>query len=108
MQSHITHFCNYKNVKYIIYKSNKWKKSKTHSKDGHVDKNHILFARNNIIIDVVDRFTYNPHEEICHDESNNILQKNKELAMAYCIIIIFTIGYIVIIDWMSTYDDENI
>jgi len=68
----------------------------------HMEKNHLLFARNNIIIDAVERLTYNPYEDVDgENDSNVILKNNKEIAMIYCIIILGSILYIVLSDWLD-------
>jgi len=70
----------------------------------YVDQNHILFARNNIIIDAIEKLSYSPFDEMDYDfnDDNDIFKKNKEVALIYTIIIIFTITYIVIVDYTNS------
>jgi hypothetical protein len=70
-----------------------------------VDKNNILFTRNNVILDMVEKMTNNPFvfndEEM---EDYNILKNNKELAFIYAVMIIGCIAYIVISDHFNKND----
>lgn len=70
-----------------------------------VDSNNILFTRNNVILDTVEKMTNNPF--IFNDEDledYNILKNNKELATTYALLIIGCIAYIVISDFLNKDD----
>lgn len=74
-----------------------------------VERNQVLFTRNNVIVDTLQNLTNNPY--VFEDEElsdYNILKNNKELAMFYCMIILGCIAYIVISDfWGNRGNDET-
>lgn len=68
-------------------------------------KNNVLFTRNNVIFDTVEKMTNTPfgfHDEEIED--TDILSKNKEIAMLYALLIISCILYIIISDWLNRED----
>ena len=70
------------------------------------DPNNILFARNNIIFDTVEKMTNSPFvfadEEL---EDYSILKNNKEIALVYTSMILISITYIIICDFLGK--DDN-
>jgi hypothetical protein len=68
-------------------------------------QNNIMFTRNNVILDTLEKMTNTPFlyndEEM---EDCNILSRNKEIATIYAVIIIVCILYIIITDFFSDKD----
>ena len=79
--------------------------SYTISDQDKVDRNNVLFTRNNVISDTIEKLTNCPYifddEEL---EDYDILKNNKELAMMYAIIIIALVLYIIILDNIANDD----
>lgn len=72
-----------------------------------VEKNHVLFLRNNVIVESIQSITTCPYIYNDDDDTEmNILENNKEVAMFYACLILCCLAYIVISDMFQSSDDD--
>ena len=75
-----------------------------------VDRNNILFTRNNVLTDTLEKMTSCPYSfNECEDSDLLLVQNNKELAATYSLYIIACLAYIIFQDfWDSRNNDKNL